>query len=311
MVKLAAVSCASDPRNKQANLDKMVEWCTKAAEQGVNMIVFPEDHLTGLGVGELGMTAYNAEDKMYWAHNAELVPEGPSTQKMIEVAKQFDMYICWGMSERDPNRASILHNCSVLVGPEGFVGKYRKVHLPLCERLWVTPGTDFPVFDTKWGKVGLMTCFDKMYPEAARCLAVKGAEIILCGTGWPNLTQSEDDPDHKAYLTFTPARALENQIVWVEATTGDAADAPVKMFEGHSMIWGPNAQQLLAMTGFGEDMAVAEIDLQEEIFHARFVDLQGSTLLEDRVPSAYWPLTAYDEYSRYAQGLKEYDEWEL
>lgn len=305
MVKLAAVSCSSDPRNKQANLDKMLEWIEKAAEQNVDIIVFPEDHLTGLGTGF--MTEYKAEDKMYWFENCELVPEGPSVQTIIEAAKKHDMYVCWGMCERNPERSTIMHNCSVLVGPEGYIGKYRKVHLPLCERFCITPGFDYPVFDTKHGKVALLTCFDKMYPEVARSYAVQGAEIMLCGTGWPNLTQSEEDPDHKAYLTITPARALENMVVWVEATTADAEDAPVKMFEGHSMIYGPSPNQCLAMIGFGEGMAVAEIDLQKELAQARFVSMNGSDLLQDRVPSTYWHLTAFDEYSRFAAGLKEYD----
>lgn len=305
MVKLAAVSCASDPRNKKANLDTMVRWIEEAAKQNVDILVFPEGQLTGRGTGF--MTEYKAEDKLYWFENCELVPEGPSVKEVIRQAKKHGMYVCWGMVERDPKRATIMHNVSVLVGPEGFVGKYRKVHLPLAERFWSTPGFDFPVFDTDFGKVGLMTCFDKMYPEVARSLAVQGAEIILCGTGWPNLTQSEDDPDHKAYMTITPARALENMVVWVEATAADAADAEKKRFEGHSMIYGPSPNQLLDITGFGEGMAVAEIDLQAELARARFVSMNGSDLLQDRVPSAYWHLTEFDEYSRFAAGLKTYD----
>lgn len=305
MVKLAAVSCPSDARNKQANLDKMIEWAYKGKEQGVDIMVFPEDHLTGLGTHF--MNEFFPPDKLYTIEIAELVPEGPSTQKMIEVAKDCNMYIAWGMAERDPNRYDALYNCCVLVGPEGFVGKYRKVHLPLCERLMVLPGFDYPVFDTKFGKVGLMTCYDKMYPEVAKSLALQGADIILCSTGWPNLTQSLDDPDHIAYMTISPARALENMIVWVEATTCNGAGSD-PIFEGHSMILGPNPGQIFAQIGFEEGMAVAEVDVEKEIVNARVVSMGGSDINRDRVPSTYWRLTEFNEYQPFSAGLKNHNE---
>lgn len=302
-MKLAAVSCPSNPRDKQANVDKMVEWIEKAAAQGVDMMVFPEDHLTGTGTHF--MNEFFPPDKLYWLDIAELVPEGPTTQKMIELAAKYHMYIAWGMTEKDPNRFDVIHNCCAFVGPEGFIGKYRKVHLPLAERLVITPGFDYPVFDTEFGKVGLMTCFDKMFPEVARIYAIKGANIILCSTGWPNLTQSLDDPDHKAYVTIMPARAAENMIFIAEATSSNMPGGP-DIFESHSWILGPNPGQILAQVdSFDEGMAVAEFDLEKEIINARVVSMGGSDICRDRVPSTYGELTKFNEYEPYSVGLKE------
>ncbi len=90
------------------------------------------------------------------------------------------------MAEQDSENWDMLYNTLVLVGPDGYIGKYRKVHLPLTERIMMYPGDgDYPVFETRFGKVGLMICFDKAYPEVARSLALKGAEILLCPTAWP------------------------------------------------------------------------------------------------------------------------------
>lgn len=300
-MKLAAVSCPSHPRDVKKNLEKITEWVDRAASQGVDMVLFPEYALPGMGCGSL--TTFSAEDKLYWQNVSEPVPDGPSVQALIGKAKENGIYICWGMCERDEENPYMTYNTSVLVGPEGYVGKYRKVHFPVCERLYHSPGVEFPVFDTKFGKVGLITCFDKMFPEAARSMAVKGAEIILCGTGWPNLTQSEEDPDHKAYLTISPARALENMVIWAEATTCNGAGSP-PVFEGHSMILGPSPQQFYDMIGFEEGMAVADIDVQDEIRQARIVSMQGSDILRDRVPSAYSELVKFNKYAPYSIGLR-------
>ena len=290
-IKIATVCMGCDsPTDVKANRDHMDRYVEEAAAQGVNLLVFPEEVLTG--VGTTSMQQFKPEDKLVFMANAELVPEGDSTQHFIELAKKHRMYINWSMSEQDPDRFDATYNTSVLVGPEGFVGKYRKVHLPLCERLVHYPGLgDYPVYDTEIGKIGLEICFDKCFPEVARSLALKGAQIILNPICWPNVSGTEDDPDHYAHVTFARSRAWENMVFFVDANHAG------QFMEGHSQIIGPNPGQVFATTGFEEGMAVAEVDVETEIKHARVVAMGGSDLLKDRKPGTYGEITKFTPYN--------------
>ncbi len=284
MVKMATVCMPSDPRDKSVNLHKMVSYVEQAAAQDVDLIVFPEEALTG--VGTVSMQQYNGEDKEYIIKTAEFVPEGDSTQAFIELAKRHDIHVVWSMAERDEDRFDATYNTAVLVGPEGYIGKYRKVHLPLCERLIHYPGLgDYPVFDTRIGKIGLEICFDKCFPEVARTLALQGAQIIVNPICWPNVSGTLDDPDHKVHLIMGQARAMENMIFFIDANQCGP------FMEGHSQIIGPNPGQILATTGFEEGMAVAEADIEQEIINARVHSMGGSDLLKDRKPGTYGELS--------------------
>lgn len=308
MTKLAAVNMPFDARSVEANVEQMTKWIEKAGEQGVDLIVFPEECVTGCGTR--GMNEFYPPDKLYSCEVAELVPEGPTTRKMVELAKEHDLYIVFGIAERDPDRWNITHNCSVLVGPEGYVGKHRKVHFPLSERMFHVAGDDFEVFDTKLGKVGLLVCYDICFPESTRVCALKGADIVCCPTCWPNMTQSDDDPDHQAQLTFAPARALENMVFFVQSNTCNAPDAApeARVFEGHSQIMGPNPGQVLARAGYGEEMVVADVDIRKEIQQARVVSMGGDDLVRDRRPSCYTKLVEVNPYANYKDGLLFEDE---
>ncbi|WP_417300224.1 carbon-nitrogen hydrolase family protein, partial [Ellagibacter isourolithinifaciens] len=107
MTKIATVNFETS-MDKQANRAKMVDFIEQAGAQGCNLVVFPEEALTG--IGEAGFVAVSAQDKLGIYSNSELVPEGESTQMFIELAKKHDMYICWGMAERDPERDFAYHN---------------------------------------------------------------------------------------------------------------------------------------------------------------------------------------------------------
>jgi predicted amidohydrolase len=291
------------PDDKKANRDKMVGYIEDAAKQGVQLIVFPEECLTGFGTAP--MQVLELKDLALYRHQSELVPEGESTQIFIELAKKHHMYICWGMAERDPERFDVTYNAAVLVGPEGFVGKYHKVHLPLTERLIHQPGTGpYPVFDTELGKIGILVCFDKAYPEPARAEALQGAQIILLPTAWPSLQPNEDDNDYKLGNVFSFARASENMIFWVDSC------ASGMYMMGHSRIIGPNPQQIFATTGFEEGMAVAEVDIEAEIEHAQCFAMGGSNLVRDRKPLTYGELTKPNKWC-VNQGLPPEDiDWE-
>ena len=163
MTKIATC-CIHCEYDKAANLKKYMEYIDEAAANGANLVVFPEQslqaYLTDLGAMPLS-------DYTYQHDNAEVVPEGASTQALIKKAKEKDVYIIYGMTEKSAVDDCILYNTMVLVGPEGYVGKYRKVHLPGDELHIYTAGTEFPVYDTKIGKIGMLICYDKSFPESA------------------------------------------------------------------------------------------------------------------------------------------------
>lgn len=288
--KIAAVNFETSG-DKIANRTKMIDFITQAAEQNCDLIVFPEESLTG--IGEKGFAVVSLEDKKSIHDNSELVPEGESTQIFMELARKHDMYICWGMGERDPERDYACHNASVLVGPEGFVGKYHKTHLVLTENFYHFPGTEFPVFDTRLGRIGLYICYDMCFPEVARILANKGAEMLISITGWPNITGTDDASGHIEYMTFQKARAAENMVPIVCATLSG------QYLEGHSMILGATAGKVIACAGYDEEMIVAELDAQQEVSFARTMSMGAADLLKNRKPNLYGNLVDANPYNPY------------
>lgn len=292
MTRIATVSFSVE-NDKECNLAKMDEFIAQAANQDVDLLLFPELCVTGYGYNPT--FHIDPKDVLYYNQVAELVPEGPSTQRLIEKAKEHDMYIAWSMTEKDPEMKDVVYNCAVLVGPEGFVGKYRKVHLVLTERLIHWPGRDIPVFDTKLGRIGMQICYDKFFPEVARTLALKGARIILSPTAWPAVSGKEDDPDLVAYLITARSRAIENSVVWVEANCCNEYEA------GHSEIITPKAGEIVATTGFDEGMAVADVDVDAEILDAK---ARGAgDMMKDRRPDVYGTVLEPNGYCPYSYGI--------
>ncbi|GHB87017.1 carbon-nitrogen hydrolase family protein [Persicitalea jodogahamensis] len=173
---------------------------------------------------------------------AEPIPGGAATNAFQELARQNNMYIVAGMVEGDRDT---LYNTAILVGPEGFIGKYRKVVLTLAEAnaSGLTPGTDYPVFDTKIGKIGMMICYDLYFPEVARQLSRNGAEIIAMpiAGGNPVLAQ---------------ARAIENQVYLVTSTydvRGPWIKTAIFDYDG----------QMLDQTDKPGTLAIAEVEISE------------------------------------------------
>ncbi|MBE9532051.1 MAG: acyltransferase, partial [Proteobacteria bacterium] len=125
---------------------------------------------------ELFNTGYRFRSRKEALSLAEAIPNGATTSKLIEVAKEKNIFIVAGLPEKARGK---IYNSSVLVGPKGFISVYRKAHLFSTEKRLFTPGnTPFEVHDIGKAKVGMMICFDWLFPEAARTLALKGADII-------------------------------------------------------------------------------------------------------------------------------------
>ena len=191
LVKVAAIH--HRPRNSKSSQDNLVQFSTlidKAANEKADIVCLPE-----------GITLVGTTNDYISA--SEPIP-GPTTKFLGEIARKHKLYIVAGILEKN---GDTVFNTAVLIDRSGnFSGKYRKVSLPQEEiDGGITPGNSFPVFDTDFGKIGLMICWDVTFPEPARALAQKGAEIIFL-------------PIWGGDIILTKARAIENQVYLVSST---------------------------------------------------------------------------------------------
>ncbi|MEA3238951.1 MAG: nitrilase-related carbon-nitrogen hydrolase [Candidatus Bipolaricaulota bacterium] len=200
---------------------------------------------------ELFATGYQFRSRVETRSYAEVIPDGPTTKRLIGAARNFDAFICAGLPEMDGEH---VYNAAVLVGPDGLVGRYRKIHLFFHEKELFSPGNlPFPVVDIGLAKVGMMICFDHFFPEAARTLALEGAQVIAHPA---NLVM----PLY-AQLTMR-VRALENGVF--TATTnrvGEEARTDTTLhFTGESQIVSPRGEVLISLSPTEERAQAVEID---------------------------------------------------
>jgi predicted amidohydrolase len=203
----------------------------QAAQQRADLVVLPET-LTYYGLGKT------------YADCAEPIP-GPSTDYFGKLAREHNLYIVAGLVEREGH---LIYNTAALIGPDGkLAGKYRKVSLPRSEiTAGVTPGSDYPVFQTRFGKLGMMVCYDGFFPEVARHLTNNGAEVIA----WPVWGCNP---------MLAAARACENQVYLVSSTY-----APVDSNWMLTAVWDHEGHAIAQAEKWGS-VIVAEVDLDNHV----------------------------------------------
>jgi N-carbamoylputrescine amidase len=210
-----------------------------------------------------------------------LLLDGPEIKRLRGLAG--DMVVTAGYCELADGR---LYNSVVCVTGDGVLGNHRKVHQPLSEGASYDRGGGFAAFDTPVGRLGMMICYDKAFPESARALALAGAEIVTCVSAWPTSRTNRavdlsQDRWTQRFNLFDQVRALENQIVWLSANqSGSFGDL---RFVASAKVVGPGGE-VLASTGLGAGMAVAELDVATEIAAAR----RSMAHLSNRRPEAYY-----------------------
>lgn len=282
---LGAVSmrCAHDP---EANWKQYVAFIEEAALRGVDYLVFPEVSLQGYLMGSrmLG-TRDMAEQLSYFRRVAEPIP-GPTTDRLTELAARHNMLIQAGMAERAMD-GNMIYNSAVLVGPQGVIGVFRKLHNQF-EWPVFSPGDHLSVFETRLGKIGMFICYDLAFPETVRAFALQGATIAALTTAWP---MQGDDPatDYYGYTydILSRANALSNQIWMVCSNQVGVPPTPgCGNYYGHSRIIAPSGE-IVAEIGHAEGLVTATVDLQEGLERGRTLDFFGLNLLQDRRPEFY------------------------
>ena len=276
-------ACGADPK---ANLKKTLALTEKAAKQGAQIIC----------TQELFRSQYfcQSEEHKYF-DLAEPIP-GPSTEAFQKIAKKHKVVIVASLFEK---RASgLYHNTAVIIDADGkLLGIYRKMHIPddplFYEKFYFTPGdTGFKAWDTQYGKIGVLICWDQWYPEAARLTAMQGAEILFYPTaiGWhPSEKKEYGINQHGAWETIQRSHAVANGC-YVAAINRIGLEQPIGgdglEFWGQSFVAGTSGQILAKASADKEEILLVPIELGK-------VDVTRThwPFLRDRRIDAYGDLT--------------------
>ena len=239
-IALAQISCKRG--DKAENIKKIESRVTRAKRQGAELVIFPE----------LSLTGYTMRDQIY--ELAETIP-GHSTTFLEKLAKKTGAYIVFGMPELSEKTQATVYNAAVLVGPDGFIGKYRKMYLPTHsvfeEKRYFRPGYQTAVFETELGKIGLIICYDIFFPEVSRLTRLKGAQLIVCISASPATRRT-------FFETLTAARAIENTAFLAYVNLVGIEDG--LQFWGGSRLVGPNGKTLVQAKYDEEDLVIGEIN---------------------------------------------------
>ena len=233
----------------------------RAREAGADLLALPEAALGGY---------LSSLDGDHDDSPPRLDPDGPQIRRLVDLAG--DLVVTAGYCERgDDASGGLPYNSCVAVTGDGVLGRHRKVHQPLSEHYSYAAGDRFAAFDTPIGRMGMMICYDKAFPEAARALAVDGARVVVCMSAWPSSRTNAapvlaDDRWTRRFDLFDRARALENQIVWVSAN--QAGEFGSMRLVASAKIVDPGGE-VLATTGTEAGLAVASVDVDDAVDSAR------------------------------------------
>ncbi|RLV50556.1 carbon-nitrogen hydrolase family protein [Nocardioides mangrovicus] len=264
-------------RDVEANLARIDAVVEEARSRGVELLALPEACLGGY------LAALDSTDAA-GADGDEGPPvmdiDGPELSRVARAAR--DMTVVVGLCESD---GTDRYNSAVAVTGDGVLGVHRKVHQPLGEGAFYAAGDVLAAVDSPAGRLGMLICYDKGFPEAARTLALDGADVITCISAWPasrtaTAADLDDDRWTHRFDLFDRVRALENQVVWV--ASNQTGTFGTLRFVGHAKVVGPGGE-VLAVTGVDDALAVAELDVPDAIATAR----RSMSYLRDRRPEVY------------------------
>ena len=240
---IAAAQIQSHQADPKTNLEIIAKMCKheEVTSDSNTIVVFPE----------LAVTGYLMHDDVFGL--AEEIPTGPLSHKVAKIAKTTNCYLVVGIPEISV--PGVLYNAAVFFGPDGFLGKGRKIFIPnhsvFNERRYFRSATTINVVDSPFGKIGLQVCYDLFSPEITRAHALLGAHTSICISASPGVRR-------QYFESFLPSRAMENTINLVYVNQSGIQDDLV--FWGGSEIRNATGKQVLKLKYDEPDFGVAQLD---------------------------------------------------
>ena len=276
---LCEPSTSSTEKIRNAMIDKHVDLIAQAADKGAQVLCLQE-----LFYGPY----FCAEQKPKWYEMTEQIPDGPTTKLMCELAKKHDMVMVVPIYEED--LPGVYYNSAAIIDADGsYLGKYRKTHIPHCEpgfweKFYFRAGNlGYPVFETKVGNVGVYICYDRHFPEGARCLGLNGAEIVF------NPSATVAGLSEYLWKLEQPAQAVANQY-FVGAINRPGFEEPWRIgeFYGQSYFCDPRGQIMAEACRDKDDIVIADLDLDTirevrnvwQFFRDRRPDMYDEVVME-------------------------------
>lgn len=254
------------------NLDRLEQTVRSEVSQGTQLTIFPECYISGY--------CFDSIDEAL--PFAQTVP-GPAVQRVESLCRELRTAVVFGMLEHSGDR---LFNTAVLVGPQGLIGTYRKIHLPYLgvDRFTTSGDRPFEVFEYNGVRIGMLICYDGGFPEASRVLALKGADLILLPTNWP------PGGDYMAQFSIN-SRAMENGVYF--AAVNRIGTERGFHFIGKSRICSPIGATLASIDNDIPGVVRTSVDIQLARTK-RVVRVPGKHVIDrmaDRHPEWYGPIT--------------------
>lgn len=269
---------ASWTGDKESMIEKHITYARQAAEQGAQVMCFQELFY--------GPYFCQVQDRQYYGYT-EAIPDGPTTEKMQQLAEETNMVLVVPMYEEDG--AGVYYNTAAVIDADGtYLGKYRKTHIPQVDGFWekfyFRPGNlGYPVFNTAVGKIGVYICYDRHFPEGARVLGLNGAEIVFI----PSAT-SRGLSQHLWKIEQTSHAIANGYFVGTINRVGIEQDLGTNDYYGQSYFCTPRGEFIGELgSPYDEELLIRDLDL-DLIKDVRNV----WQFYRDRRPEAYGPIVA-------------------
>ncbi|MFB5662241.1 nitrilase-related carbon-nitrogen hydrolase [Alteribacillus sp. HJP-4] len=263
-ITAAAIQFNPELYEKEKNVDALLQETEKAFENGADLVVAPE----------MATTGYMYEEREDIAPFVEQIP-GETTEKFSELTKEYDGHIVFGMPEEE-KETELYYNSAVLIGPDGYMGKYRKTQMWETEMHWGAWGDlGVPVFDTEIGRIAINICMDSAYVEPARLAGIKDADILA----FPTNSSAQA-------ISSLPARAQQNGMYVVSANRSNTE----KGFHmvGGSAVWSPQGEKLAeAPVVMEEEEAIEETNIEYAEIEQSDYENDNKERVEERRPELY------------------------
>jgi len=283
--KAAAVEYNPQFMEFQKNLPSLSAVVIKAAQEGAKLIVLPETATTG----------YIYKDRNQINPYLDTIP-GATTDTLAKIAKDYQVYIAVGIAEVDP-KTKLAYNSAALIGPEGYIGKYRKTQLNSSDTKWATRGNlGYPIFKTKLGRIGLLICYDDVHLQTLLLTNLRGADVLAYLTSSDILPKYEagSDSNHTTIGNISSVSGWLGLYIVASNRTGNETNPETGQtthFVGAASIWDP----------FGKPLAIAPVSTLEKEITPTIVYADINTANYNNSVKNYWLQTRRPElYTDYA-----------